>query len=66
MLKRAYWIALVYLLLLVFAIPWYLPSGSNLLILGFPLWVLISLSVAFIASVFTAWLYLFYFADDPE
>ena len=49
----------VYILLAVLGIPWYLPAEPVIVILGFPLWVFISLIAAFIGAVFTAWLYLF-------
>ena len=54
-----YLVPAVYILLAVLGIPWYLPADSGIVILGFPLWVFISLLVAFIGTLFTAWLYLF-------
>lgn len=54
-----YLVPAVYILLVVFGIPWYLPENSMIMVLGFPLWVFISLLVAFIGALFTAWLYLF-------
>lgn len=54
-----YLVPAVYILLVAFGIPWYLPANSMIMVLGFPLWVFISLLVAFIGTLFTAWLYLF-------
>ena len=54
-----YLVPAVYVLLVVFGIPWYLPANSMVIVLGFPLWAFISLLVAFIGTLFTAWLYLF-------
>ena len=52
------------MLLLAVGFPWYLPSGLTVLVFGFPLWVFISLLVAFIGAGFTAWLYLVEFTED--
>lgn len=54
-----YLVPAVYFFLVVLGIPWYLPTDSVIVVLGFPLWVFISLLVAFIGTLFTAWLYLF-------
>ena len=54
-----YLVPAVYILLVVVGIPWYLPANSMVIVLGFPLWAFISLLVAFIGTLFTAWLYLF-------
>ncbi|MYH69300.1 MAG: hypothetical protein F4147_04080 [Gammaproteobacteria bacterium] len=54
-----YLVPAVYILLVVLGIPWYLPANCMIMVLGFPLWVFISLLVAFIGTLFTAWLYLF-------
>lgn len=62
--NKRFLIPVVYILFLVLGIPWYLPPELTTLILGFPLWVCVSLLVVVIASVFTAWLYLVEFADD--
>ncbi|MFQ5659294.1 MAG: hypothetical protein ACE5GZ_02640 [Gammaproteobacteria bacterium] len=56
--KSRYWIAGVYLLLLLAAIPWYWPRDNILYLLGLPLWVIISVAVALLASMFTAWVFL--------
>ena len=62
--NKRYLIPVVYLLLVALGIPWYLPPGLTILLFGFPLWALISLVVAFIIALFTAWLYLVEFTDD--
>ena len=48
-------VVLIYLLLLLLAVPWYWPADDSRQLGGFPLWVLMTLSVAFCASLFTAW-----------
>ena len=62
--NKRYLIPVVYILLVALGIPWYLPPDLTILAFGFPLWALISLSVAFIIALFTAWLYLVEFTDD--
>jgi polyferredoxin len=53
--RRVWWIWLVYLLLYAVAIPWYWPENyRGPLILGFPLWVAVSLSAFFLVSAWTA------------
>ena len=46
---------LSYLLLLIFAIPWYWPASNTEQILGMPIWVVLVLVVGFCASILTAW-----------
>ena len=62
--NKRYLIPVVYILLVSLGIPWYLPPGLTILLFGFPLWAFISLVVAFIIALFTAWLYLVEFTDD--
>ena len=62
--NKRYLVPVVYILLVSVGIPWYLPPGLTILLFGFPLWALISLVVAFIIALFTAWLYLVEFSDD--
>ncbi len=62
--NKRYLIPVVYLLLVALGIPWYLPPDLTIVLFGFPLWAFISLIVAFIIALFTAWLYLFEFTDD--
>ena len=50
------WIWWVYLVLYAIAVPWYWPAGyRGPLVLGFPLWVLVSLGAAAGLAVLTAW-----------
>ena len=56
--KPRFWIAGVYVIFLAAVIPWYWPEVNTRYVLGFPLWVLVSTGVSFLASVFTAWVYL--------
>ena len=49
----------VYFLFLLTGIPWYWRAEWDALIFGIPLWVISSVVVSFLASVFTAWLLLF-------
>ena len=58
--KRSIWISLVYLILLLVAIPWYWPKETSLLILGVPAWVFVAIVVSLITSVFTAFVLLRY------
>lgn len=62
--NKRYLIPVVYVLLLTVGFPWYLPPDLTVLVFGFPLWVFISLLVAFIGAGFTAWLYLVEFTED--
>ena len=62
--NKRYLIPAVYILLVSLGIPWYLPPDLTTLLFGFPLWACISLVVAFIIALFTAWLYLAEFTDD--
>ena len=52
-----WWIAVVYAGLVALIIPWYWPTGDLRMFLGFPLWSLASLGVAFATALFTAWVY---------
>lgn len=55
---------LVYLALFAIGIPWYWAEDDDRLVLGFPLWALVSfLSCVAIASL-TAWLFLFRWPED--
>ena len=64
--KPRYWILCVYVLFLLIGIPWYWPSDWNQLVLGVPVWVIVAVLISFLASIFTAWLFLFYPTDPPE
>ncbi|HIL14003.1 MAG TPA: hypothetical protein EYG16_10075 [Deltaproteobacteria bacterium] len=58
---------LVYGVLLVLAVPWYWPADSTLLLLGMPAWVVTSVFVSLVISIYTAWLLLSHWPlpDDP-
>lgn len=45
----------VYLFLLLLAVPWYWPASDHRQVAGFPLWVLMTLFIAFCASLLTVW-----------
>ena len=61
--KNHYWKLFVYLFLLAVGIPWYWPAETNLIVMGLPVWVLVSIIVSIIASIFTAYLWLSYSWD---
>ncbi len=60
------WIAVVYLMLLTLAVPWYWPPGDLRHRYGFPLWVLTVLGVLAVTACFTAWVYATSPDDDSE
>ncbi len=49
---------LIYLILFLFAIPWYWGEFGKKLFLGLPLWVVASIFVSFLISCYTAFLLL--------
>ena len=54
--RKIRFICLVYLLLYALAIPWYLAAGyRGPLILGFPLWVAVSLGAVLLLAAWTVW-----------
>jgi hypothetical protein len=50
-------IALIYLVLLAIAIPWYWPATDARHLFGLPLWAWASLAAVMAMSVFTAWVF---------
>jgi hypothetical protein len=53
--RQVRWIWAIYLLLLAVAIPWYWPPGfRGPLIVGFPLWALVTVASVFLAAIWTA------------
>ncbi|MEM9016802.1 MAG: hypothetical protein AAGC68_07290 [Verrucomicrobiota bacterium] len=52
------WIWVVYVGLFIVAIPWYWPSGDERVFLGFPLWVVVSIAMSLVISIYTAWIFL--------
>jgi len=61
--KRHYWIITIYIFLITIGVPWYWPDNTNYIVMGFPLWVLISVLVSISASFFTAFILLRYTWD---
>ena len=61
--RKGQWILGVYVVLLALVIPWYWPAGDATLVLGFPLWALVTLGAVLVTSAFTAWVYLSH-SDD--
>lgn len=62
----SWWIWAVYALLAGISIPWYWPAADTRMVLGFPLWVVVSVSGSFAVSCFTAWLFICRWPDDEE
>ena len=58
--KRNRWIVMIYVCLLLSAIPWYWSKDSTLVLLGMPAWVSIAIAVSFLVSVFTAFILIRY------
>lgn len=54
----AWWIWLVYTLLIIAGVPWYWPAEFEGTLFGIPTWTLCSLAASLAASCFTAWLLL--------
>ena len=54
--RKIGYIWLVYLLLYAIAIPWYWPAHyRGPLVLGFPLWVAVTLGAVLLLAVWTTW-----------
>lgn len=47
-------ILIIYLALLILAVPWYWPAEHNVIWFGMPGWVIVAIGVSFLASVLTA------------
>lgn len=59
------WVWWVYLLLYAIAIPWYWPQGyRGPIVLGFPLWVLVTLGCALLLAAWTAWVIFRFWEED--
>lgn len=56
----------VYALLFGIAIPWYWPAEDVRMLLGFPLWVVVSMAGSALISCYTAWLFAFRWPVDEE
>ena len=55
---------LTYAVLLAIAIPWYWPADEPRLLLGVPLWAVVSFGSSALVSIFTAWLLLRHWPED--
>ena len=53
-LRPSFWF--VYAVLGIVAVPWYWGGGGMVVVFGFPLWVVVSLSASFLASIYTAYI----------
>lgn len=49
---------LIYLILFLIAVPWYWGDNGKQLLLGLPLWVMVSIFTSFLISCYTAFLLL--------
>ena len=56
--RNELYVAVVYLVLLAFVVPWYWPAGDARHVLGVPLWAFATLLALLLTAAFTAWLYL--------
>jgi hypothetical protein len=56
----------VYAVLFGIAIPWYWPAEDARVLLGFPLWVVVSIAGSFGISCFTAWLFVTRWPADED
>ena len=60
------WIWVTYLVLFLFAIPWYWDPRNASILLGFPTWVVVSVGVSFLIAAFTSWIFLTRWPSDEE
>ncbi|MAS96955.1 MAG: hypothetical protein CMO55_27505 [Verrucomicrobiales bacterium] len=60
------WIWIVYLILFLFGVPWYWPEGDTRILIGFPLWAVVTVGISFLISCFTAWLFLFRWPEEDS
>ena len=56
----------VYAVLFGVAIPWYWPAEDARMLLGLPLWVVVSVAGSCGISCFTAWLWLAHWPVDED
>ena len=64
--KRA-WVWVVYLLILIPAIPWYWPQDYiGPVILGFPTWVIVSLFCVFLSALWTVFVIHYTWHEEEE
>ncbi len=65
--RKVRWIWWVYLALYAVALPWYWPAGyRGPLVLGFPLWVAVTLAAIALLAAWTAWVIHRYWQVDDE
>jgi len=65
--RRVRWVWLVYLLLYAVTIPWYWPTGyRGFLVIGFPLWVAVSLVGVVLLAAWTVWVIHRYWREAGE
>ena len=64
--KKHYWIIAIYIFFAAIGIPWYWPDNINYIVIGFPLWVLVSIIVSIATSFFTAFILLRYTWDKEK
>ncbi len=57
---------LVYLLLLIVGVPWYWPEDTKTIVLGMPIWAVVSLGASLLCSIYTAWLLLCFWPEPDE
>ena len=63
--KPVVWV--VYLLLFAVAIPWYWPTGySGHPVMGFPLWVAVTVSAVILLALWTAFVITHYWQDSGD
>ena len=59
-LKQYKYIFFIYFVLVVLGIPWYWPVNNRDVLWGMPAWATIAIIISVIASLFTAFVLLFY------
>ncbi|OYW77941.1 MAG: hypothetical protein B7Z37_01865 [Verrucomicrobia bacterium 12-59-8] len=62
----SWWIWAVYAVLAGVSVPWYWPVDDRRMLLGFPLWVVVSVLGSLAVSGFTAWLFVCRWPQDDE
>ncbi len=65
--RKTGYVWIVYLLLYALAVPWYWPAGyRGPLVLGFPLWVAVSLGAVLLLAAWTGFVIHRYWIDAEE
>lgn len=62
----SWWIWIVYAVLFVIGVPWYWPASDATVWLGMPAWVVVSLAVSVVVSLFTAGLLWWAWPEEDE